>query len=122
METQTTSLGKRRWSELGSISTPLQEVRKIVQHFVGRDVSKTSATDTELIEQGMLEFLELKAANLVAMKGTEAKKVAATASCCDPRSAGSESVPLLCRARPRPRRSRSTPPTCRIPATTPRPL
>ena len=92
-----TVLGKRRWAEscMEDISKPLGELRTIVSHF-GRKASKNVSTradltilltvdlemgeqvnseDSELLEKGMLEFLELKAANLVAHRRTETKKV-----------------------------------------------
>jgi len=56
------------------ISKPLGELRTIVSHF-GRKASKNvNSEDSELLEKGMLEFLELKAANLVAHRRTETKK------------------------------------------------
>jgi len=70
-----TSLGKRRWESLQEIAAPLSEIRKIVTHFSKKKSKTVAPEDETLLEQGMIEFLELKSANISAHKETERKKV-----------------------------------------------
>jgi len=74
---QSTALGKRRWESMSAVANPLKEIRGIIEQF-STVKSKKEKIDKEkegkLLDQGFLEFMELKAANLVAQMGTEKKK------------------------------------------------